>query len=258
MIRIWIVMFALGVFITGVTGQQHCDIASHYKEFIHITRYEQGKRKFLSKRISKVEGQHCFTDLINDNPQYIYYLLSGFTSEDNYSTLLEITDSKLLTDSYLADISKDAQFNSIMQSLVDKTILHTQPRDSVSMETLLNVAVKFFSVVRIADDGKLVGKVCAGLYDVKRTLAQRAPFLEAFAYTAIMDNYENENYNMKQEFDKVLQQLNAVELGNDATEKLFRAQGAGFMLMFNNDALRKVLKQEFLKHKAFLPFVLKD
>ncbi|HRO73384.1 MAG TPA: hypothetical protein PK611_06920, partial [Saprospiraceae bacterium] len=93
---------------------------------------------------------------------------------------------------------------------------------------------------------------------VKRTLAQRAPFLEAFAYTAIMDNYDNENYNMKLEFDKVLQQLNAVELGNDAAEKLFRAQGAGFMLMYNIDALRKVLKQEFLKHKAFLPFVLKD
>ena len=63
---------------------------------------------------------------------------------------------------------------------------------------------------------------------------------------------------MNVEFVNAIKELYTVNLGIDKTEKLLRSQGAMFLLMRNNENLKKMLKSEFEKQKDFLPFILTD
>lgn len=241
---------------TTLHSQITCNIIDNYADFIHVKRYDDGKRKFISKNVIKSQKDACYSTLINDNTMFIYYILSGFSSEENNATLLEITDEKEFQDTYFLDLSKDDKFNSIMNELVSKTLTNTQPKDSVTMDALLNVAVKYFSIVRIMDDGKYIGKVAVGLNDIKKTLNQRKPFLEAFAWAAILANKENNNFQLDNEFKTAINEIEKIELGISQDDRLLRAQGAMYMMMYNNPQLRNVLRTEYENHQAYLPFVL--
>ncbi|MFN3302060.1 MAG: hypothetical protein ACK413_03485, partial [Patescibacteria group bacterium] len=153
---------------------------------------------------------------------------------------------------------KDSLFNSVMTDLVSKTIDKKIPKDTVSMDKLLNVAVKYFSIMRLTDEGHYVGKVCVGLNDIKKTESERKPFIEAFSFSSILKHYQSEEYSMYDEFVKAIKELYKVNLGIDKNEKLLRAQGAMFLLMRNNENLKKMLKSEYEKQKDSLPFILTD
>jgi hypothetical protein len=145
-----------------------------------------------------------------------------------------------------------------MTDLVSKTIDRKIPKDTISMDKLLNVAVKYFSIMRLTDEGHYVGKVCVGLNDIKKTENERKPFIEAFSFSSILKHYQSEEYSMYDEFVEAIKELYKVNLGIDKDEKLLRAQGAMFLLMRNNENLRKMLKSEYEKQKDYLPFILTD
>lgn len=63
------------------------------------------------------------------------------------------------------------------------------------------------------------------------------------------------DFNIYEEFINVVKELYLVNLGIDDNENLLRAQGATFMLMRNNENLRKMLKADYENQKEFLPFV---
>lgn len=64
------------------------------------------------------------------------------------------------------------------------------------------------------------------------------------------------DFNIYEEFINVVKELYLVNLGIDDNENLLRAQGATFMLMRNNENLRKMLKADYENQKEFLPFVV--
>ena len=61
---------------------------------------------------------------------------------------------------------------------------------------------------------------------------------------------------MYEEFVNAIKELNTINLGIEEGEKLLRAQGAMFVIMKNNDKLRKMLQVEYEKQKEYLPFIL--
>lgn len=195
---------------------------------------------------------------MNNNPIFIDYILTNFSSNANYQNLLELTDSIAIRNNYFVDLKKDSLFNFVMTDLVSKTIDKKIPKDTVSMDKLLNVAVKYFSIMRLTDEGYYVGKVCVGLNDIKKTESERKPFTEAFSFSSILKHYQSEEYSMYDEFVKAIKELHKVNLGIDKNEKLLRAQGAIFLLMRNNENLKKMLKSEYEKQKDYLPFILTD
>ena len=66
----------------------------------------------------------------------------------------------------------------------------------------------------------------------------------------------NTEFNMYNEFVKGIKELYKVNLGTNNEEKLLRAQGAIFLLMRNNEVLKRMLKAEYDNQKEYLPFVL--
>ncbi|MDT8308312.1 MAG: hypothetical protein RQ866_02205 [Bacteroidales bacterium] len=238
-------------------GQKQCDISNHYEDFITIQKSSYNENDYLTKRVIKTNKESCFSDLINNNIMFIDYLLTNFSSNSNYQDLLKLTDSVTISKKYISDLKKDSLFNSVMNELVSKTIDKKTPKDTISFDNLMNIAVKYFSIIRLTNEGHYMGKVCAGFNDIKRTEKERVPFIEAFCFSSILQHYQSKEYSMNDEFIKAIKELYKVNLGLDREEKLLRAQGAMFFLMRNNENLKSMLKSEYEKKKEHLPFILK-
>jgi hypothetical protein len=239
-------------------GQTQCDVRNNYEDFITIKKATYDGRKYLIKQVSESKSESCFSELVNNNIRFIDYLLVNFSSNLNYQSLLKLTDSISLKNAYLNDLKNDSLFDSTMTELLSKSIEKKVPKDSISMDQLLNVAVKYFSIIRLTEEGHYVGKVCVGLNDIRKTESKRKPFMEAFSFASILKHYQSDELSMYDEFVKSLKELYKVNLGIDKEERLLRAQGAMFLLMRNNENLKKMLKMEYEKQKKYLPFILTD
>lgn len=130
-------------------------------------------------------------------------------------------------------------------------------KDTITVDNLLNIAVKYFSINKINDDGYYVGKVCDGQNLLNKTETERNPSVEEFCVSSIVKHYQSEEFSMYDEFVKAIKELYKVNLGIDKNERLLRAQGAMFLLMRNNENLKNMLLKEYERNKDNLPFVLK-
>lgn len=239
-------------------SQKQFDITKHYEDFISIKKSSYKEKEYLTKRIIVPQEKSELSELISNNTIFIDYVLKNFSSNSNHQRLLNYDDSLALKSSYFSDLKKDSLFNSVMTNLAGKTIDQNTEKDSISTDELMNIAVKYFTVKGITDDGNYEGKVCGGINGIKDTEPKRKPFLEAFCFSAILKHYRSEEYNMYEELVKSLKELNKLNLGTDDDEKLMRAQGGMFLLMKNNTILRDMLMVEYNQQKQYLPFVLKD
>lgn len=239
-------------------SQKKCDVMNHYEDFISIEKSTYNETDYLVKRVIETQKKSCFSTLTNNNLVFMDYLLTNFSSNSNYQNLIKLNDNKTLRKIYFTDLKKDSLFNSIMNELTNKVIDKKVPKDNISMDQLLNIAVKYFSIMKLTDNGQYAGKVCVGLNDIKKTETNRKPFVEAFAFSSISKHLKSEQYSMYDEFVKAIKELYKLNLGIDKNEKLLRAQGAMFLLMRNNENLKQMLKTEYEKQKDFLPFILFD
>ena len=103
-------------------GQKQCDIKTHYEDFISVEKSFYNEKSYLIKRVVETQKKSCFSELVNNNPMFIDYLLTNFSSNANYQNQLELTDSVVMRNTYFDDLRKDSLFNSIMTDLVNKTI----------------------------------------------------------------------------------------------------------------------------------------
>jgi len=253
-------LFISIIFLTLINNsfsQTNCDLKENYGTFIKTGKVKFGEREFLTKQVVQTDSKYCFSGLVNNNLSYIDYLLTNFSSSANYQDLIKISDSLTLQKEYILSLKQDSLFNSVMTELCAKTIEKRIPKDSISMDKLLNIAVKYFTILELNEKDYYVGKVCAGLNGIQKTEKVRQPQIEAFCFSSILKNYQSEEFNMYEEFVKAIKELYKVNLGVDRNEKLLRAQGGMFLLMRNNENLKKMLKSEYEKNKENLPFILK-
>jgi hypothetical protein len=253
-------ILALGVALSfQVFSQTKCDIQNHYGDFIKIMKKNSDDGKeYLTPYFIKVDSQYCFAELVNNNAEFIYFLWVGFRQNYRPNDLIKIEDDIALQSAYIIQLQEDSVFNILMSELTAKVVDKTVPKDTITMNALLNIAVKYFYVKKISEDGYYMGKVCGGINGIKATELESKPFIEIFASSYIMKHYYGEKYNMQNELVNAIQELYNINLGIDKEERLLRAQGAVYFLMFNNQNLREMLLYEYENKKEYLPFVLKD
>jgi hypothetical protein len=252
-----LLILTIGLITVNLFSQTDCNIEKEYQQIFKIEKKKYGKREYLIKTINKIDTNSCFSDLINNNGQYIDYLLTHFSDNSNYEKLMAINDTIELQNEFIKSLEKDSVFNSEMNKLTKKiTDNSNYIPDTISMNELLNIAVKYFSIIKINKDGYYVGKVCTGINGIKQTEKERRPQVEAFCFTTIFNNYQGEQFNMYNEFVKGIKELYKINLGIENDERLLRAQGAMYMFMRNNEVLKKLLLFEYENKKKYLPFVL--
>jgi hypothetical protein len=81
--------------------------------------------------------------------------------------------------------------------------------------------------------------------------------LEAFCIASILKNIKNKDLNIWADFTRSLQKLKKINFGVQEQERLLRAQGAMFMMMYNNTTLHQIIQKEYEKQQEYLPFILK-
>jgi hypothetical protein len=239
-------------------GQTSCNISNHYNDFIKIHKLTSEGHTYLSSQVFKTNKSSCFSNLINNNTSFIDYLLTNFFKHANYKTHLKLKDTNTLNNTYILDLKNDRMFDSIMIELVRKTVEKTRPKDTVSFDDIMNIAVKYFLIKEITEDDYYAAQICTGNNAIKKTEKERKPFIEAFCFSSIFKHYEGEEYNMHDELVNTVLEIYKVNLGIGKNEKLLRAQGGMFLLMRKNENLKKMLKSEYEKNKVFLPFILND
>ena len=244
--------------ITSTDTQKLCNIVSFYGDFIKIRRENYHGTEYLIQDIVQTPSTNCFSRVTN-NTMYVKYLLDNYSSSFTYSNELQsIKDSILLQKQFIDSLQKDTAFSKVITELASKTINKTLPKDSITMDKMLDIAVKYFSIMGISKDGDYMVKVCIGMNDIKKTEKIKKPLLEAFCFSSIAKNYQGKKINMMNEMVKSATQLYKVNLGIDEHERLLRAQGAMYFLMRNDKNLEKMLRREYKLNRKNLPFVLKD
>ncbi|MCP1995376.1 hypothetical protein [Flavobacterium sp. HSC-61S13] len=240
-----------------VYGQVPCMLTAHLDDFIQMKEEVFDGESDLIARIKESHKTNCASSSIDQNKQMLDYILVNFTARLDYEKFKLISDSVVLQQTYIKTLEKDSLFTAVLNDFSRKVIDKTEVKDTVSMNQLMNLAVKFFSIAQINEDDNYVGRVCVGSNSIKDTEPNRHAFAEAFCFVSIFENYEGERYNMSKEFIDVLWILKDMNLGINCDERLLRAQGAMFVLMKKNQNLSDMLEQSFEEKKDFLPFILK-
>lgn len=254
----FLIILTFSLITSNSFAQTACNIIDDYEKIFRIEKKKYGEQEYLIKTINVIDSSSCFSDLINNNEQYISYLLTNFSDNSNYENLMAINDSIILQNKFIKSLKKDSLFNNEMNRLTKKISdeLNYSP-ETISMNELLDIAVKYFSILKIDNKGNYVGKVCAGINGLKETEEERKPQIEAFCFSTILKNYQGEQFNMYNEFVSSINELYKINLGINKEERLLRAQGAMYILMKNNVKLKELLITEYKYKKDYLPFVLK-
>lgn len=239
-------------------AQAQCSVENEISHLFKIQVHElPDGRKILSDQIREVEDTYCFSKAVNSMPDFFNYLKTNFSDRKWIGSLDLEKDSLKLKADYDAALKKDDKFLGKLEEFTFKTsgIL---PKDSIYFSEILDVAVKFFSIKGINEDDRYVGKVCVGINDIKSTMPERKPFLEAFAFSAIMYDMKKLNADLMEEFTDNVRELYNLNLGIDKEDRLLRAQGAVFYAMKNNAKLNGILALHYVENQEWLPFVIKD
>ena len=253
-----LLLLTIGFMTVNGFSQKNCDIQEEYQNIFKIEKKKSGEREYLSKTVNKLDSNSCFADLVNNNQRYIGYLKTHFTEQSNYEKLKAIDDTNELQNEFIKLLKVDSVFNSEMNKLNKKITTKSDfIPDTISMNGLLNIAVKYFSIIRINEDGYYVSKVCTGINGIEQTEKERKPHIEAFCFSTILNNYRGEQFNMYNELVKGIKELYKLNLGIEKDNRLLRAQGAMYMFMRNNEKLKELLIHEYKNKKEYLPFVLK-
>lgn len=234
-----------------------CSFENDYSKILVASTFERPNgEKILIKRITGVDESLCYAKAVNSMSDFFDYLKSNFSDQTAYAELDLNLDSVQLNTAFDKAVNQDRKLTSKLQEYALKTY-GSLPKDEYLFDELIDVAVKFFSIKEINEDGQYLGKVCAGINLIETTMDPRKSFLEAFAFSAIMENLKSSSPALMTEFTDEVKDLYNLNLGLDKEERLLRSQGAIMLAMKNNGKLNAVLATYYAKHMDHLPFVIK-
>ena len=250
--KIFILVLMIIAGISSTKAQTFAEIKKLYPKMFTCEVYDYEGEKYASVSLVESIESGSYTKYFNDNKQYIDYLFNH-SLLNSFESLSNESDSVIRHKKAIEIIEKDSGFNKLMEEFVSRPM-----KDTFSIDDAAQVASKFFFVPQIVE-GNYAGKVCVGINGIESTEADRRFQLEAFCFALIINSYGKEGkFDAYEELVSSLKQLYEINFGIDEKERLLRAQGAMYMLMYKNEKLRTALKNEYEAKKDILPFVMVD
>lgn len=250
-------IFSLSILFTTLLSAQ-CSLNGEYANLFEIETYDIGNgSKTLISRIAKVDESKCYAKAVNAMPEFFGYLKTNFSADSLYRKIDLSQDSTALQKSFEAVLMRDKELKSTLDQYVFKS-LGSFAKDTIVFEEVQDVATKFFWIKGLNDKNQYEGKVCVGVNLIEQTMPKRRPYLEAFAFAAIISEMKNENSNILGAFKESMKELYNHNLGVDKEDRLLRAQGMMMLLMKNNNIFNAVLATYYAKNHEHLPFVIRS
>lgn len=249
------VLFWMTLFCTPSQGyaQQQSSIFQDYNQFLEVIFYDSSPYVTIRQVDSSLKG----AAEINGQPSFWDFLIINHAARLDYDALAQINDTIAISQKVIEHLESDAIFAPLVKNYRAKVVDHTQAKDTVHLDKILNVAVKFFNLTGVNAEGAYSGRICVGINPLKNTEKTRSPYLEAFAFDAIINNLNSETYPFYDYYIKSIQKIYKLNLGTNDQDQLLRAQGALFIQMLDSTDLQQLLKDEYERKKDILPFVLR-
>lgn len=247
-------ILALGL---GHSLQAQCSFDGDYRALFKLQKIETPNGKeLLLRQITEVDEEECYAKAVNSMPEFFSYLKTNFSYDSLYREIDLDQDSSAIRSDFYKALNQDAKLTAKLDEFALRSY-GKLPKDTVLFEEIVDVAVKFFSLKGINDEGQYEGKICVGINGITETMEQRKAFIEAFAFAAILNDIKNQKPNLSNEFSKESKELYDLNLGINKEDRLLRAQGAVYMAMKNNNRLNAILASYYASHFQYLPFVIR-
>ncbi|EKB04163.1 hypothetical protein HMPREF9711_02015 [Myroides odoratimimus CCUG 3837] len=241
----------------GVLTSMGQEILEDYSNFLALEKVKLSSGEIrLYKTIKEVDSTVKGAEYINKHRLFWDYLVVNFSESLEKNTFASNKEITLSQDGFLSMMKADSIFSPLVEKYSSQVIKKNSEKDTISMDEVLNVAVKFFNIDKITPNGEYSARICTGINDIKDTEIKRKPFIEAFAFYAVRKNLRNEKYDVYNYFIDSIKGIYKLNLGIDKEERLLRAQGALFIQMLQSDKLKELLEDEYNLNKEVLPFVL--
>ena len=182
---------------SNLLAQSSGETFSYYPDLFTISKEKYGEKEYLLSQVKELPKSHPLAESVNNNKVFLQYWLSNFVDSKVYEELELMEDEEQLKEEFIISLENDSLFNPLMLTYIE----------------ILNVAVKYFNILGITENGSYKGKICAGLNGITATLPKRQPELEAFCFSAILENMEGEEFHMYNEFVAAIRELYKQDLG---------------------------------------------
>lgn len=248
----FIVFFTLFGSLSRGWAQESPSLFEDYNQFLEVKFYDASPYVTIKQVDSSLTG----AAEINGQSSFWDFLIINHAARLDYDALAQINDTIAVAQKVIQHLESDATFAPLVENYRAKVIDHTQAKDTVHLDQILNVAVKFFNLTGVNAQGAYTGRVCVGINPLKDTEKTRHPYLEAFAFDAIINNLSSETYPFYNYYITAVQKVYKLNLGVNDQNQLLRAQGAVFIQMLDSTDLQQLLKDEYKRKKEILPFHL--
>ena len=256
-----LVIIAL-LMLVSIQAQTHCHIKDYWEQmFVLDTNvYKQKVHYFID--VKPLPEKHTCARQINKHMTDLKYIRSNYTNYKNKKKDVEsITDSVMRQQKLTNLLKNDTMFIQAIIKL-GNAWQQNSPKDTVSMNTLMDIAAHYFYLIKITADGRLLGRVCTGANGLNDLKTDRKPIIELFVFYTVFNNYSGKTgqkkYNLRNEYLKGIKDIINLDFGETNNEKkLNLIQGALYYYMYKNQNLKSLLIDAYEKQKDSLPFVLK-
>ena len=244
-------------------AQNNCHIKDYWQRMFVLDTSVYKQKVYYFIDVKALPENHKCARKINSHILELYYIRSNFTDFKNKKKILiKITDSVKRQQKLISLLQKDTLFMQTIKNLGDAW-QQKYTKDTVSINTLMDIAAHYFYLDKLEPDGRLLGRVCTGSNGLNDLQIKRRPLIQLFVFKTVFDNYtgktNSEKYNLRQEYVKAIKDIANLDFGKENNEKkLNLIQGALYYYMFHSKALKSLITDTYEQQKDSLPFVLKN
>lgn len=239
------------------SGQVTCNLSDQLEHIFLLNKYGNADQVYLVKESNVSSVNVCLPEYYKNNKGFFDYLLINYSNVE-MNLFKDKKDSISIQNTFSEALKKDTNFRRTISEFDSLIIFKNKEKDTITWNRLFGIGAKFFIIPRLTRQGYYMAQICVGTNTYLNTESDRLPLVEAFCFVTIFEHLEDGEYNLQNEMIKAVKKLYSVNMGNNDEEKLLRAQGALFMLMFENEALRNCLRNAYSKNYSYMPFILVD
>jgi len=246
----------------NIQAQSNCHIKNYWQKMFVLDTgiYKQKVNYYIT--VKQLPDKNKCARKINTHKLELEYVRTNFIKIKNKKEIFKkIPDSVMRQQKLINLLKKDSLFMQTITNLGDAWE-HNYQKDTISINTLMDIAAHYFYLNKQTAEGYLGGHVCVGINALNGLQTKRKPLIEPFVFKTIFDNYTGkttqDKYNMHDEFINGVKEIYKIDFGKTDERRLHLAQGAMLMYMFHNPALKSLIIDAYEQQKDSLTFVLKN
>lgn len=212
---------------------------------------------YLDKKIQIPTEDETLSAFVTQYQGYLDMMKSEYITV-NSDEFKFTKDSAKLQLKFADKLKEDPLFNQYFLPLI-ATYYQSQgytitgynfEKPTYTFDEMMDVTVKYYEVTGVDSRGNFSTRLAISDNGLVNTLNVRRPLLESYCLYFIRQN----KYKAFRALEKAQIVISKLELGLRDGDKIKRAEGALYALISQDETLRKLLKADYEKNAAGLPF----